>query len=159
MVSFFVSCLGIRRSAVRLLLASTLSLYISSAVYWGTILEFAISTSKLLVSAVDGIDDPSSSVSTIGLSEAARACILTATFTVNVSQKISVYSLRISSHTSLKHSSASRFASGMQLYGGARAYCTRGTRRFGMSAVPSFLAPLVSNRFSHKIFDAALRAC
>ncbi|TBU27650.1 hypothetical protein BD311DRAFT_760143 [Dichomitus squalens] len=77
-------CLGLRRVSVRLLLASTISLYLSSAVYWGTILEFTISTSKLLAHAVNGIDDASTSVPIIGLTEAARACILTATFTVNV---------------------------------------------------------------------------
>ncbi|KAI1793628.1 hypothetical protein LXA43DRAFT_941906 [Ganoderma leucocontextum] len=77
---------GLRRLAVRLLLACTIALYASSIVYWATLLEFSINTSKLLVSAVNQIGTSSSSEAgfSMGLSEAARACLLTAAFTVNV---------------------------------------------------------------------------
>ncbi|KAM5545691.1 hypothetical protein V8D89_000729 [Ganoderma adspersum] len=77
---------SLRRLAVRLLLASTVALYLSSSVYWATLLEFSINTSRLLVNTVDQLGNPSPSVvrSSMGLSDAARACILTAAFTVNV---------------------------------------------------------------------------
>ena len=87
---------GLRRTAVRLLLASTVALYVSSVMYWATLLEFSISASELLVNAVGQLRNPSSpQVTSMGLSNAPWACILTAAFTVNVSGSSSSPSRRV----------------------------------------------------------------